>query len=159
MDAIFIHGTSFNVSEVFIDEDEPSQVYLAKVSKFNKFGYFELTIANCDKKLKRHLADCYDVQSMCLGGWVMGLIMLGPEHFALHVKGESEDVYVIRSNNRFIARTRKEDRFTDDITLAWFTFDKEQAERFAMHLTMKELTVYEAISVEDIIQLDKYVED
>ena len=159
MEAIFIHGTSFNVSEVFIDEDEPLEVYLAKVSKFNKYGYFELTIADCDKKLKRHLADCYDIQSMCLGGWVMGLSMLGPEQYALNVKGESEDVYVIRKGASFVARTRKDSKFTDDVTLAWFTFDKEQAERFAMNLTMKELTVYEAVSVEQIIQLDKYVED
>lgn len=158
MEAIFIHGTSFNISEVFIDEDNPHEIYLAKVSKFNRFGYFEMTIANCDKKLKRHLADCYDIQSSCIGGWVLGLVPIGPEQFALNVTGVSEDVYVIRRGSEFIARTRKDSRFTDDITLAWFTFDKEQAERFATNLTLKELTVYEAVSVEQIIQLDKYVE-
>lgn len=162
MEVRFIHGTSFNISEVFVDEEQPHLIYYAKVSKVNRFGFFEVTIADCDKKLKRHLMDCYDLQGVCLAGQIMGLVCKGPESYMLTMRGDFEEVYFVRRSTsdgyEYVARTRTNSPYTEDITKAWFTFDKEQAERFASKLTLKELTVYESVSAEDAIQLDTYVE-
>jgi hypothetical protein len=163
MSEIFISGTSFNLSEVFINEDLTQMDYIAKVSNVNEFGFFELEIYGTDKKIKRHLTDCYDLMQIGLNGHILGVIQLDDGSYHLSFKGDLKDVYVITKviddELNFIARSRINGRYTDDITLAWFTFDKEQAERFATNLTIKELSVYTASNVKDVIKLESYMED
>lgn len=163
MSEIFISGTSFNLSEVFINEDLTQMDYIAKVSNVNEFGFFELEIYGTDKKIKRHLTDCYDLMQIGLNGHILGVIQLEDGSYHLSFKGDLKDAYVITKviddELYFIARSRINGRYTDDITLAWFTFDKEQADRFATNLTIKELSVYTASNVKDVIKLDSYMED
>lgn len=163
MSEIFISGTSFNLSEVFINEDLTQMDYIAKVSNVNEFGFFELEIYGTDKRIKRHLTDCYDLMQIGLNGHILGVIQLDDGSYHLSFKGDLKDVYVITKviddELNFIARSRINGRYTDDITLAWFTFDKEQADRFATNLTIKELSVYTASNVKDVIKLDSYMED
>lgn len=163
MSETFISGTSFNLSEVFIDKDFAQIDYIARVSNVNEFGFFELEIYGTDKKIKRHLTDCYDLMQIGLNGHILGVVQLDDGSYHLSFKGVLKDAYVITkvidNELNFIARRRLNGRYTDDITLAWFTFDKEQAERFANNLTIKELSVYTVSNIKDVIKLDIYTED
>lgn len=163
MGEIFISGTSFNLSEVFTNEYFTRLDYYAKVSNVNKFGFFELEVDGTSKKIKRHLTDCHDLIEIGLNGHIQGIIQLDDGSYHLTYKGPLKDAYVITriidDELYYIARRRTEDRFTNDITLAWFTFDREQAERFATNLTVKELSVYTASNIDDVIRLDEYMED
>ena len=162
MDVVFISGTSFNLNDVFTDKGYIHEDYIAYVSKVNEFGFFEIKLNNSDKKIKRHLTNCTDLMQIGLNGYINGIYQSNDGSYHLYFTGDTEDAYVVSKEIDgelcYLARVRKDGIFTNGITLAWFTFDKEQAKRYAERLTIQELTIYTVYNIKDIIKLDSYME-
>ena len=155
-----IHGSTFSVTDIFVHLVQ-CDAYIAEVTKINQYGYFEVTILESGKKIKRHLSDCNDLIGVCVAGHIKGLKRVDEETYVLDMINDFEDVFVVRKpcedGYEYLARVRTNDnKFTQDITKAWFTFDKAQADNFAMRLTMKELIAYDVVSVNEQIHLDEY---
>lgn len=154
-----IRGSTFSVTDIFVHH-VTCQFYVAEVTKINQYGYFEITVLESGRKIKRHLSDCNDLEGVCIAGHIHGLERVDAETYVLELVGEFDEVYVIRRPSEdgyeYLARSRENGNFTFDITKAWFTFDKQQADNFAMRLTMKELVAYDAVPVSTQVQLDEY---
>lgn len=154
-----IHGSTFSITDIFVHCIK-CDAYVAEVTKINQFGYFEITVVESGRKIKRHLSDCNDLDGVCIAGHIKGLKRIDADTYVLDLVNEFEEVYVIRrpceDGYEYLARTRTNGNFTSDITKAWFTFNKEQADNFAMRLTMKELIAYETVPVSKQVQLDEY---
>lgn len=157
---LIISGTGFSISEIFVDSYNEDAVYAAKVERVNNYGYFEISIDGTDRRLKRHLSDCQDLYGICVARQVRGLHCLGPDVYVLDSVDEFEEVYFIKlyteEGCKYLSRTRQVSEYTDYITKAWFTFDKEQADRFATRLTLKYMKPYEVVAASNAIVLDEY---
>lgn len=159
---ILISGTDYDINGIQ-KLGEFNTDSNAEVVKFNKFGYVGIKVKGRDGIVKRHLSDCEDIRSMLIGSAVKNLAFENNRWTIIHKGDEliSEDVYVVKLQNRYcgehyISRSNVEGYVTDDITKAWFTFEREQAVGYANKMSIKRLMVYTAVKVEDAIKLEHY---
>ena len=153
-----ISGTDFNISDINILGTFNNK-YKAEVVMFNKFGYIGLVVYGKDKIVRRHISDCEDIRAMIIGSQVRNLVMCDNRWVVVHdgTPLPSKEVYVVRNNDNYIARSNVNGNYTKDITKAWFTFNKEQSIRYANNMTISSLRAYESINVESVIELQHYV--
>lgn len=157
-----ISGTDYNINGI-CELGELNKECTAEVVRFNKFGYVSIGILGKDKFIKRHLSDCEDIRSITIGSAIRNMVFSHDRWVIIHEGAEplSEDVYVLRTYNNqgkvmYLSRSTVNGRTTEDITKAWFTFMKEQAVRYATKMTLMYMHVFEAVNVEDVIQLQHY---
>lgn len=159
---IIISGTDYNISGIQ-QLGKTNSDYIAEVIKFNKFGYIGIKVYGKDIIMRRHLSDCEDVRSMIINMPMRNLEFVDGRWVVIHEGKElpSDDVYVVRTNGSgkdqaYIARSQVDGFVTSDITRAWFTFDKQQAIKYATRMSLCNMRVYETLNVADIIKLQHY---
>lgn len=129
------------------------------ISMINRYGFIKAVYG--DKVVKRHIVDISDIKGIFMTEDLQDIVYLDElgiriiKHRFTRIDSEC---FVIRtydelSNVGFIDRNGN---FTFDITKAWFTFDKSQALSYSGRLLLKDMKIYEAVSVNDVIDLDIY---
>ena len=131
---------------------------LPHITKVNRYGFIEVTYN--DKVYKRHISNCEDLQGLFMTEPVQDIIdcgMFGNKICKNKNTRISNECYVlIDSNGRYLSRVQSEDKTTEDITCAWFTFIKSQAENYAIKLNNMFGASYRFEPISSIIQLDLY---
>lgn len=156
---LHIDGSGFNITGIFVQPYEENLLYGAEVAHVNQYGFFEITLDNKKLHLKRHISKCDDLIGMCYPYSIHGLHNLG-DTYVLDVPEDYEEVYFIQITEdgtpKYVTRKEFGVTYTEDITDAWFTFDKGQALNIAAKFSMKKLIIHNVVDTKKAITLSRY---
>ena len=129
------------------------------ISKINRFGFVEAVYG--DKTVRRHIVNIGDARGIFMTEELQDVLHLGSLGTKI-VKHKftrlNTECYVIKAynNDSTYNYVDRDGNTTSDITQAWFTFNKSQAESYAGRLLLKDMKVYESVSVDDCVNLEIY---
>lgn len=152
---------SKNLDVIYVDKVNSKMPY---VSKVNRYGFYE--ISNGKRVSKRHISYT-DPSDVYKDNDISGLILVD-SHYVIartDLTQTDREVYFIRyikdDVHYYLSRVPDgNEKYTTDITKAWFSFNKRQVENYAQKEILKSWLPLECVSATEEIQLVLYrIED